>query len=261
MNRQIESTAPKKKMTMKTVLSTTLIFCSAIAAGAQEREITPAEFDRVFQGSYNIWTVWKGKAFRKSFTVESGAPDNNYKLSRIVEFDGKGASSAVYNEHVEGKEPRQTREVIGVGSTSFIRDGRRGNWWLRGDAKREERHTHLAYAPDPAEVQAVRAHFVRSQFDISAKESWYTLVGTEQIRNQPVTVYKATERIKGFEKKTGLKMETEAVMKYWFDSERMMLRSESISNGRIGTDVYYLKITATWELDPSISIAAPVPPT
>ena len=246
---------------MKTLFSMTLIFCSAFAAGAQEREITPAEFDRVFRSSYSIWTVWKGKAFRKSFVVESRAPNHNYKLSRIVEFDGKGASSAVYDEHVEGKAPRLTREVIGVGSTSFMRDGRRGKWWLRGDAKRQERHTHLAYAPDPAEVQAVRAHFVRSQFDISAKESSYAFVAAEHIRNEPVTVYKATERIKGFEKKTGLKMETEAVMKYWFDSERMMLRSESISNGRIGTDVYYLKITATWELDPSISIAAPVPPT
>jgi hypothetical protein len=245
---------------MKTLFSIAVIFCSAFATLGQQREITAAEFDRVFRASYDIWTVWKGRPFRKTFAVERRAPKNNYTLSRVIEFDGKGSSSATYNEHVEGMEPRLTREIIGVGNTNFIRDGRKGNWWQRGDAKREESHTHLAYAPDPAEVQAVRSHFVRSHFAIESQETSYEFVGTDLIRNEPVTVYQATERIKGAERKTGLKMETDAVMKYWFNSEGMMLRSESISHGRVGTDVYYLKITAAWQIEPSITIAPPMPP-
>ncbi|HEX6124274.1 MAG TPA: hypothetical protein VFZ23_02770 [Pyrinomonadaceae bacterium] len=245
---------------MKTLSVIVLIVFTTFSAFTQERVLEPAEFDRVFSASYEIWTVWKGKAFRKSVTVESRSPKNNYKLSRVLEFDGTGASSAVYNEHVEGKEPRLTREIIGVDHTNYIRDGRRGNWWLRGDAKREESHKHLAYAPDPMEVQAVRAHFVRSQFDTTRKESSYVFVGTEQIKNEPVTVYRATERIAGYEKKTGLRMQTDAVMKYWFGRDGMILRSESVSNGHVGNDVYHLKITAVWELDPSISITPPIPP-
>ena len=246
---------------MKTIFSIALLICYAYPVQAQERALNQAEFERVFKASYEIWTVWKGRAFRKTVNGESRAPNRNYKLSRAVEFDGNGASAAVYNEHVEGKEPRLTREVIGVANTNFIRDGRKGNWWLRGDAKREESHKHLAYAPDPLEVQAVREHFVRSQFETTSTERSWAFLGTEQINNEPVTVYKAVERIKGFAKKTGLRMETNAVMKYWFGHDGMILRSESVSNGSVGNDQYELKITAIWKLDPSISISPPVPPT
>src|SRR5687768_4194801 len=237
---------------MKILFSIFLTFCGTLSAFTQERAIAQAQFDRVLRASYDIWTVGNGKAFRKKVLVESRSPNNNYLLSRLVEFDGKGASRAVYDEHVEGKQPRATREVIGIGGTSYIRDIGKKNWWRRGDAKREELHRHLAYAPDPMEVQAVRAHFVRSQFDTMARETYYAFAGTEQIKNEPVTVYKVTERIKGVEKKTGLQMETEAVMKYWFGHDGMMLRSESVSNGHVGGELFYLKIIATWEIDPSI---------
>jgi hypothetical protein len=245
---------------MKTLFSIFLLACATCSALAQQRVLQQAEFDRVFKASYEIWTVWSGKAFRKTVLVESRSPNKNYKLSRVVEFDGKGASRAVYNEHVEGKEPRLTREVIGVGSTSYIRDAGKRNWWLRGDAKREETHAYLAYAPDPLEVQAVRAHFVRSQFETKARERFYAFAGTDRIKDETVNIYKATERIEGVEKKSGLHMLTEAVMRYWFGRDGMILRSESVSNGYVGKDLYYLKITATWEVDPSISIDSPAPP-
>lgn len=245
---------------MKTILTIFLLACVTSSAFAQERAMEYAEFDRVLKASYDIWTVWKGKAFRKTVSVESRGPAQNYELQRVVEFDGNGASRAVYNEHADGKELRLTREIIGVGATKYVRDIGRGSWWIRRDAEREELHLHLAYAPDPLEVQAVRSHFVRSQFDRTAKENRYAYLGIEQTKNGPVTVYKATERIKGVEKKSGLPMETDAVMKYWFGPDGMMLRSESVSDGRVGKDVYHLKITATWELDPSISITAPVRP-
>ena len=245
---------------MKNLLHIFLFLCSVCSAFSQERVIEQSEFVQVFKASYDVWTVWKAKAFRKRVLVESRSPNSNYVLSRLVEFDGKGASRAVYDEHVEGKEPRATREVIGIGSTSYIRDVGKKNWWLRGDAKREELHRHLAYAPDPMEVQAVRAHFVRSQFDTTSKESSYAFAGGEQIKNEPVAVYKTTERIKGVEKKSGLQMETVAVMKYWFGRDGMMLRSESVSHGHVGKDAHYLKITATWEIDPSIAIETPALP-
>jgi hypothetical protein len=245
---------------MKILFSILLLAGGTCSGFAQQRVLQEAEFDRVFKASYEIWTVWNGKAFRKTVLVESRSPHKNYKLSRVVEFDGKGASRALYNEHVEGKEPRLTREVIGVGSTIYMRDVGKKNWWLRGDAKREETHAHLAYAPDPLEVQAVRAHFVRSQFDTKSVERSYLFAGIERLRDEPVNVYRATERIAGVEKKSGLRMETEAVLQYWFGADGMILRSESISNGHVGKDLYYLKITATWEIDPSISIDTPEPP-
>ncbi|MEP7148082.1 MAG: hypothetical protein ABI857_04300 [Acidobacteriota bacterium] len=164
---------------MKTIFSIFFLAGFACSSFGQERVLDKAIFDNVFNTSYQIWTVWKGKAFRKSVIVERGAPNNNSKLSRVVEFDGKGASRALYNEYVEGREQRLTREVIGYGDANYIRDLGRGNWSVRRDPKREESHTHLAYAPDPLEVQAVRSHFVRSQFDRTQIVNTYAFVGTE----------------------------------------------------------------------------------
>ena len=246
---------------MKSLLTIALLLSSTITAVTQERAIGQAEFDQVFKASRLIWTIWKGKAFRKTVTVETTSPNHSYKVSRVVEFDGNGASRAVSNEYIEGKEHRLIREIIGVGSTHYIRDVARGNWWMRGDTQPEESHATLAYAPDPLEVQAIQAHYVRSQFGRTSKENSYAFMGGEQIKNEPVTVYKATERIRGHERKSGLEMVTDAVMKYWLGKDGIILRSESVSNGHIGKDVYYLKITAIWELDPAITIAPPVPPT
>ena len=246
---------------MKSLFSITLILCSTFPALTQERVLAQTEFDSVFRASRDMWTAWKDKAFRKTVTVETTSPTRNYKVSRTVEFDGKGASRAVSYEYVEGKEHRIIREIIGVGSVHYIRDVARGNWWKTGDTQLEESPATLAYAPDPFEVQAIQAHFVRSKFDKTSKESSYAFVGADQIKNAPVTVYKATERIEGREKKSGLKMETDAAMKYWFGRDGILVRSESVSNGHIGKDIYYLKIIAIWELDPSITITPPVPPT
>src|SRR5215204_2257720 len=101
---------------MKSLLTITLLLFATFTAMTQERALAQAEFDRVFTASRDIWTVWKGRAFRKTLTVETTSPKQSYKVSRVVEFDGKGASRAVSNEYIEGKEHRLIREIIGVGS-------------------------------------------------------------------------------------------------------------------------------------------------
>ena len=244
---------------MKILFAIAFLGFVVLPVHTQDRSIQQAEFERVFNGSYNIVSVWKGKGFRKRLSVESKSPSRGYKLDQVSEFDAQGAARMIYNEQVDGQPPRVTREVIGIGNTHHIRDVGRTIWWTRSVGKREELDFHRAYVTDPFEVQAVRDHFIRSKFDINTKHKSFAFVGNELIGNEAVTVYKTTERITGVEKKTNLPMETSAVMKYWFGSDGIILRSESESNGRIGNDHFFLRIVGVWELDPSIVISAPGP--
>ena len=244
---------------MKTLFAVAYLSYAALSVQTQVRPIQQVEFERVFNESYNIVAVWKGKAFRKRLSVDSRSPASAYKLEQVSEFDGRGAARMIYNEHVDGQAPRLTREIIGIGNTHHVRDIGKTVWWTRSVGKREELDYQRAFVSDPFEVQAVRDHFIRSKFDINSKQTSFAFLGNELIGNEAVTVYKTTERITGMEKKTDLPMETSAVMKYWFGPNGVILRSESESNGRIGNDQFFLRIIGIWELDPSIAISAPGP--
>jgi hypothetical protein len=244
---------------MKILFVIAFVGCVAFPNQAQERRISQSEFERAFKESYNIVTIWNGKAFRKRLSVESRSPASGYRLEQVSEFDGRGATRMIYNEQVDGRPPRATREIIGIGNTHHLRDVGKTVWWTRSVGKREEMDYHRAYVPDPFEVQAVRDHFIRSKFQINSKQTAFGVLGNELIKNETATVYKTTEKITGTEKKTGLPMETSAVMKYWFGPNGIILRSESVSTGRIGNDHFFLRIIGVWELDETIAISAPGP--
>ena len=110
---------------------------------------------------------------------------------------------------------------------------------------------------DPDEAQAVRNYYASSQFYITGKLAEYKSLGSEAYKGQPVRLHLKIEKIKGIEKSSGSEMETETVLKYWFGSDLIILRSETVSTGRVGDDPYYLRIIGEWELDPSIVITAP----
>lgn len=242
---------------MKALSALAIVLLSSALVAAQERILDRNEFDPIFNAAYKILDVWKEKAFRKNLAVEARRPESKYKLGRIFEMAADGSTRTIHNEHVEGKEPRVPREVIGIGKTSFIRDIGKSSWWVRTHPRAEEINRTGAYVPDPDEAHAVRDHFVRDRYEIAERVHEYKFVGIQTRDASVLKIYTHTEKIKGIEKKSGRAMETEASMRYWFRSDGMLQKAESVSNGRIGDDVYYLKITAVWEIDSSIAVTPP----
>lgn len=232
-----------------------LLFATGV--WAQEKTIDKAEFDSVYMINLRTFNFLMGNPSRHTATFDVGGPDSKYKLHQIRERMPDGSTRGIFNEHVEGKAPRITREVITIGSNIFGRDiGGKGGWTVRHIPVLEKKFVK-PHKPDP-EPQAVRHHELSTVFDVTSQEGQYRSLVSAVHKGQQVRIFSKTETVKGIERATGAKMETTANVKYWFSLGGVMLRSESESNGRVGDKEYYLRTTSEWEFDPSITITAPV---
>ena len=71
-------------------------------------------------------------------------------------------------------------------------------------------------------------------------------------------MYLKTERMKQVNKATGAVTEGEASTRYWFGEKGDLYRSEYRSKTVTGDKIFHTEIDVEKELDPAISISAPV---
>ncbi|HSI87755.1 MAG TPA: hypothetical protein VK918_01785 [Pyrinomonadaceae bacterium] len=223
---------------MKISLLAAAIFFAAVSSFAQGQVIEKSEFEAIYNKSVYPSVRWKGRKYRATTitgTASSNHPDKNWSSQSIQEFDGE--STRARSESRLGKDEPRVSETIRIGETVYARTGD-GPWTTR-----------------PSTTTASSGAGV-GDVSTASSESEYRFLGMEEFRGTPTKTYlrlTTGTRVNA----QGAETRTVSRIKYWFDAEGTLLRSEFRADSKWDDVTSWTEAILDYELDPSIEITAP----
>ena len=199
-----------------------------------------AEFDAMLAEGNNHKAKWKGEKYRMTVTTSSkvtGRPATDYSSKMIFEF-GPSMESRSVTTSVFGPNPASTRESMRIGNWVYSRSG--NDPWTRKE--------YAAQAPTKENEE--------SAYQVLSSQTEYRYLGEGKLIDKPVQMFAQTNRQKKVNQKTAETYETESRTTYWVDANGMILKSEFIADNR-GKNTSQTLVNTDWQLDPSITFAAP----
>jgi hypothetical protein len=224
---------------MKNILSLLVILFGSLGVWAQDGAVTKAQFDAVYEGSRDAWSLdnWKGTPFRVTTITGSsleGRPQTDYASKTIVEYGSPTSSRAVYESSFNGRNAKT--ESIRLGDKNFVRTD--GGDWKDGAFETQK----PAGKTTPAEKSL-------------SEQVEYKFLGTEKLSDQTARVYAVTT--KRVNANGGQETLTNTTTKYWFAENGSLLKTDMVMESRTGEKTTRSLLTQMWETDETIKIIAP----
>lgn len=227
---------------MKLLITFLLVFCFVAVGSAQERVIDEAEFNSVVAEGGKHQLKWKGEKYRMTVASSAktdGRPATDWSSNMIFEYGPPKVSRSVTTSTF-GEKILPAKEFITIGDVLYQRIG--SGVWTRPDRTG-------ASAPQGSEKAATRAQTLITEVE-------YKYLGTENLAGTTVQVYLKTERGTST-MENGDKAEIRRTGKYWIGSDGLIMKSEHATEARGTTQTFRSSVISQYELDPTISIAAP----
>jgi len=226
---------------MKILVCVALTLCCFVIAPAQERVMEKAEFESLVTGGYAHPSKWKGEKYRKTLITSTKVfgllqtPDRSSKT--IIEY-GPGTDSRSISNSVVGDKPNHVEQTLRVGNWVYRRSGDKP--WTRKEYA----------APQAAERP-------ESPVEVIEANAEYQYLGPGLLKDKPVYIYVKTERRTTVSKSGGDTRETDSKTTYWIGADGMILKHEYTAESRGPKFTSQTVVIMQYELDPSISFAAP----
>lgn len=220
---------------MRNILCTALILFGCVGIFAQEKTISPAEFEAVYKNSED---AWKGKPHRATISTESkaeGRSQTDYSSKSIVETASPTASRVIY-ERTFGSQTSKS-ETIKIGDKTYTR--KEGEAWREGKPETES-STVKTISDNKTEVQTE-----------------YKYLGNENFNGQNAKVYAGIVKTKKVDPASNQETLSVSTTKYWFADDGTLLKSDMTMESRSGGKVFHSRATRTWEAAPNLKIEMP----
>lgn len=231
---------------MKSILFVALVLFGFIGVFAQERTISKAEFEAVSE-SPNKWapTRWTGKSYRMITTTESkisGKVPQDLSSKITIEFASPTISHFISESRMGSKISRN--ESIRIGDKTYKRNGDEA--WIEGtvEVNPTSKKTETT-SPAPSNNQA------DSQIE-------YKYLGSEKLNNQTTNVYAWISKKNLIDPSTNKEKISTSIAKYWFTEDGILLKEDRVMEHKTGEVTIYNRLTTVWELDPNITVIAPI---
>ena len=222
---------------MKKILWIVLILFGYIGVFAQEKTIEQAEFDAVYQNSFE---KLKGKSHRIIMTTQSsveGRPQTDFSSKTVLEFASPTTSRTTYESSFQSVNKKT--ETIRIGGKTYTRK--------ESDVWKEEN-------PKVKSQPGNKLTRVDNEVDNQIE---YKFLGSEKLNNQSVNRYAKIAGKKLVNSANNKETLSITTTKYWFNEDGMLLKSDMEMESRTREMVFHTRLTQIWELDPNIKIIAP----
>ena len=226
---------------MKNIVWLLIVLFISTGVYAQEKALTQAQFDAVYQGSLEAWSLdnWRGKPFRRIIITGSrleGRPQTDYTSKSIVEYASPTDFRTVYESSLGAKKSK-TESVRSGDKIYFRKDD--GDWQNGTRQSPTE-----GVKPPPADKAA-------------SEDVEYKFLGTEKLGNQTAKVYAVHVKTKRINSADGQETIADTTTKYWFGEDGILLKTDMVAESRTGEKTYHTLVTQIWEADENIKIIAP----
>lgn len=216
---------------MSKVLCIALVLLSFVGIFAQEKTIGKDEFDAVYK---NARSKRADKSYRATITFqkeEQGKPATTSTM--VVEFVPPSMRHIVYQSTSDNQNKK--REAIRIKDKTFVKE--EGTTW------KETALNNNSQSEDKSSI-------VEEKTD-------YKFTGSEKLNNKKAAVYEKIENRKRVNAASNTEIVSNAVTKYWFGEDGLLLKSEQTAEIRIGAKLIHTRLTKNYEMNPNIKIEAP----
>ncbi|CAN5434858.1 hypothetical protein BH10ACI2_BH10ACI2_25870 [soil metagenome] len=227
---------------MKIWLIAAIFIAGSLAASAQEKVITAAEYSAAVSAAERSMYGGTHGPVRQSMETEvlnEGRPETDYRLKSLTLIVPGQGNHRMEDRSFGGKPSRS--ETISINKRSFSRDAA-GTW--------KEIFPKAEASNEPPKSPAPAAQTADSQTE-------YKYLGTETYADHQVNTYLKTERKKTVNSATGTTSESDGITKVRIgvigDYYRYESNSKTIANGKPGS----VKVLIELVVDPTIKITAP----
>jgi hypothetical protein len=228
---------------MKYILCLVMVLFFSIGGYAQpeEKVLTQAEFDAIYQNSREAWSLdnWKGKAFRRTIVTGSsveGRPQTDFSSKNVSEYASPTSYRNVY-ETTFG-EKKSVLESVRTGAKIYVRKA--GEDWKESKSE----------VPAPAAKPVMEAAPVIEKIE-------YKFLGTEKLNNRTVRLYVKTVKSKRTDPTSGEESLADSTTKFWITEDGVLLKTDMLAVSRAGEKTHRTVVTEILEQDESIKIVAP----